>query len=72
MLDDHDTRPLISKEPNELPNPQHMPLVLGSRGAQEPTSLRLMLNQIDKLSYFLVLLNLGYPLAESLKRQATI
>jgi len=36
-----------------------MPLVLGSRGAQEPASLRLMLNQIDKLNYFLVLLSLG-------------
>ena len=59
MLDDRDTRSRISKEPNELSNPLHMPLVLGSRGAQEPASLRLVLNQIDKLSYFLVLLNLG-------------
>jgi hypothetical protein len=58
MLDDHDIASRISKKPNELPNPLHMPVVLGSRGAQEPASLRLMLNQIDKLSYFLVLLNL--------------
>jgi hypothetical protein len=59
MLDDRGTASRISKEPNELSNPLQMPLVLGSRGPQEPVSLWLMLNQIDKLSYFLVLLNLG-------------
>ena len=64
----HDTASRISKEPNELPNPLHMPLVLGSRGAQESASLRLMLNQIDKLSNFLVRLSLGQQFEEPLKR----
>jgi len=45
-----------------------MPLVLGSRGAQESASLRLMLNQIDKLSNFLVRLSLGQQFEEPLKR----
>jgi len=55
--------------PNEFTNPSHMPGMLIGRCPKNPSSLRLMLDQIDQLGHVAVRLNLRQQVEGLIKGQ---